>query len=261
MKLSRISSLDIPLPAELLPFLEGAVLYDSSCSQEARVIYLEKNEGFFLKIAPLGTLQREAELTAWFCKNSLAPEVLFYGSQGEKDLLLTRKLEGTDATDAALLSDPKRLCRLLADALRSLHETPPADCPVRDRMSAYASLVEKSFSEGRFDPSLLGERAYPCAEAAYAVFQQGKSALKNEVLIHGDACLPNLIVKNARLAGFIDLGNGRVGDRHVDLFWAVWSLWFNCKTDRYTSYFLDAYGRDRVNDNALQTVAAAECFG
>ena len=261
MKLSRISSLDIPLPAELIPFFKHATLFDSSCSQEARVIYLEKNEGFFLKLAPSGTLQREAELTAWFFKNALAPEVLFYGSRDGRDFLLTRKLSGTDGTDAALLSEPKLLCRLVAASLRSLHETKAADCPVQDRMGAYTSSVEKGFREGRFDPSLLGERAYSRAEEAYAVFQQGRHLLKNEVLIHGDACLPNLIVKDSRLAGFIDLGNGGLGDRHVDLFWAVWSLWFNCKTDRYTNYFFDAYGRDRVDEAALRTVAAAECFG
>ena len=64
-----------------------------------------------------------------------------------------------------------------------------------------------------------------------------------------------------RFSGFIDLGNGGVGDRHIDLFWGIWSLGFNLKTDRYADRFLDAYGRDRVEPELLRIVAAYEVFG
>ncbi len=37
--------------------------------------------------------------------------------------------------------------------------------------------------------------------------------------------------------GFIDLGNGGVGDRHIDLFWGAWTLFYNLKTDRHTERF------------------------
>ena len=59
----------------------------------------------------------------------------------------------------------------------------------------------------------------------------------------------------------MDVGCGGVGDRHIDLFWGVWTLSFNLKTDRYRDRFLDAYGRDRVDETALKIVAAAEVFG
>jgi kanamycin kinase len=64
-----------------------------------------------------------------------------------------------------------------------------------------------------------------------------------------------------RFSGFIDLGNGGVGDRHIDLFWGAWTLWFNLKTDRYRDRFLDAYGRDKIDAPMLKIVAAAEVFG
>ena len=52
-----------------------------------------------------------------------------------------------------------------------------------------------------------------------------------------------------------------MGDRHIDLFWGMWSLWYNLKTDKYTDRFLDAYGRDRVETEKLRIVAAFEVFG
>jgi kanamycin kinase len=62
-------------------------------------------------------------------------------------------------------------------------------------------------------------------------------------------------------SGFIDLGNSGASDRHIDLFWGAWSLWFNLKTDKYTDRFFDAYGRERMDKHLLRTVAAAEVFG
>ena len=81
------------------------------------------------------------------------------------------------------------------------------------------------------------------------------------VLTHGDYCLPNILLDDWRFAGFIDLDSGGVGDRHVDLFWGIWSLGFNLKTDRYRERFLDAYGRDKIEEERLRTVAAVEVFG
>jgi kanamycin kinase len=52
-----------------------------------------------------------------------------------------------------------------------------------------------------------------------------------------------------------------VGDRHVDLFWATWSLNFNLKTDAYRNRFLDVYGRQDINEDLFPVVAAVEVFG
>ena len=44
-------------PEELRSFVSGFSLYDSSCSQDARVWMLEGKERFFLKSAAAGTLK------------------------------------------------------------------------------------------------------------------------------------------------------------------------------------------------------------
>jgi kanamycin kinase len=84
---------------------------------------------------------------------------------------------------------------------------------------------------------------------------------KSDVLLHGDYCLPNIILDNWRFSGFIDVGNGGIGDRHVDLYWGAWTLNFNLKTDEYRERFFDAYGRDRVDLDMIDLVSAAEVFG
>lgn len=85
--------------------------------------------------------------------------------------------------------------------------------------------------------------------------------LQNNTLLHGDYCLPNIILNDWKFARFIDLNNAGVGDRHVDVFWAIWSLFFNLHTHEYRERFIDAYGRDKVDEDILRVVAAIEVFG
>ena len=92
------------------------------------------------------------------------------------------------------------------------------------------------------------------------MLKEGESAIDGRVLLHGDYCLPNIMLDNWKLSSLIDLGNGGVGDRHVDLFWGAWTLWFNLKTDKYRDRFFDAYGRDKVDEEKIKIIAAAEVF-
>ena len=85
--------------------------------------------------------------------------------------------------------------------------------------------------------------------------------MRRDVLIHGDYCLPNIMLDHWRFSGFIDLGFDGIGDRHIDLFWGTWTLWFNLKTDKYRDRFYDAYGRDCIDSEQIRVVAAAEVFG
>ena len=92
-------------------------------------------------------------------------------------------------------------------------------------------------------------------------YQKNGRFLKADTLIHGDYCLPNIMLDDWKFTGFVDLDSGGVGDKHIDLFWGIWTLWFNLKTNKYKDRFIDAYGRENVEEELLRTVAAAEIFG
>ena len=87
------------------------------------------------------------------------------------------------------------------------------------------------------------------------------TSLEKNALLHGDYCLPNIILDGDKLSGFIDLGNGGVGDRHIDLFWGAWTLFFNLGTDKYRNRFFDAYGKELIEPEKLDLIAACEVFG
>lgn len=247
-------------PQQFRPLLAGAAIYDSSCSPAARVFYIDKDGGFFLKSAVSGSLRQEAELTAYFHGKGLSAQVLAYES-GERDWLLTRAIPGEDCLSDRYLGDPVRLCDTTAQLLRQLHDTDHAGCPVSDRTARRLRNARQNYETGNFDRSLFpGNWDYASAEEALQVLEGNAAYLKTDCLLHGDYCLPNILLDNWKFSGFIDLAAGGVGDRHMDLHWGIWSLGFNLKTDRYRERFLDAYGREDVEEELLRTVAALEVF-
>lgn len=61
-------------------------------------------------------------------------------------------------------------------------------------------------------------------------------------LIHGDYCLPNILVKNGKINGFVDLGGAGIGDPWRDYAWCIWSLEYNLGTKEYTPLLLEKLG-------------------
>lgn len=247
------------IPADFHSFLEGTAIFDSSCSKLARVWLLDKGPGFYLKTAPKGSLQKEAAMTRFFHEKGLGPEVLCYKSL-EADWLLTRRIPGEDCTWQPYMDDPVRLCDTTAELLRMLHETPFSGCPI-DRTWDYLADARRNYEQKAYDIDLFPDNwGYATPEEAWQVVEQTGHYLKTDTLLHGDYCLPNIMLDNWRFTGFIDLDTAGAGDKHVDLFWGIWSLQFNLKTPIYRDRFLDAYGRENICQELFRTVAAIEVF-
>ena len=142
-------------PVDLAGYLKDADVYDSSCSPEARVVYVDRDGGFFLKKAAEGSLKTESLMTAYFHSLRLSEEVLYYGTLEGFDYLLTRRVPGEDCTDAQYLGDPKKLCDTTATLLRELHETEAKGCPVPDRIRTYTDSVIRGFDSQSYEPDLF----------------------------------------------------------------------------------------------------------
>ena len=246
-------------PEPLFSFLKDADVFDSSCSEKARVFFIDREDGLFLKESAAGSLETEAALTGYFHSLGLAAEVLFHGTDGGRDLLLTRRLPGEDGISPEHLAEPERLCDLTASLLRTLHEAGFSRCPVQDRNGIYAGEVRQGIRTRRYNPKhFAGMYDFGSFEEAAAAAEKGIRMLRKDSLLHGDYCLPNVILDGWRLSGFVDLGSGGAGDRHVDLLSGIWSLRYNLRTNAYADRFLDAYGRDLAEPEKLRYMAAME---
>ena len=261
MKRYEIEKIPFDLPDEIQKLISGARIYDSSCSNAARVYYIDKNCGYYLKRAKKGALSREAKMCRLFAEKSLTSDLIDYISN-DFDYMVTERVKGEDCTLAKYLDDPERLCDTLGEILYSLHSESFDINICEDYTKKYLSLAKKNYESGADNKSAFPDSfGYKSEEEAWSVLCEGAKDLRSDTLIHGDFCLPNIMLDDWSFSGFIDLGNSGASDRHIDLFWGAWSLWFNLKTDKYTDRFFDAYGRERIDKHLLRTVAAAEVFG
>jgi aminoglycoside phosphotransferase len=86
------------------------------------------------------------------------------------------------------------------------------------------------------------------ADATGCPFGQGG---RGSVLVHGDYCLPNVLVSDGRLSGLIDVGGSGVGNPEIDLAAGVWSLQYNFGKG-HAAEFLAAYGWPPMSDQAIE---------
>ncbi len=252
-----IREIPFKLPGFIIDLIKDADIYDRSSSKDARVYLIDKDDGYYLKISLKDSLKREYVMTEYFYHKGLGTEVLYY-EEKENDILLTKALKGKDCTDSLYLSDPKRLCDVLATGLRMLHELDHSDCPIK-RTPEYIALAKHNLDKMISD----GKRYHNDLDLSKAqdMIAYSEKVLKCDVLIHGDHCLPNIILDDWKLSGYIDVDYSGIGDRHIDIYWTLRSLAYNLKTDKYHDYFLDVYGRDKIDVSILDIIKVIEYFG
>jgi len=206
-------------PVELHKYLTDADIYDSSCGENSQVLC--SSSGYYIKIAPKGSLEREAKLTDYFYDNGIGAQMIEYLS-ANKDYMVTRQIPGQDATHYQ--DNPEKLCEVLANTMKYIH----------------------GMTMDNIIPS-------PCME-----YYAADNILETDTFIHGDFCLPNIMLEEYTFKAFLDVGFAGEGDGHIDLFWVFWGCWFNLKTDRYTDLFLDLYGRENIDMGKLKYIARIE---
>jgi len=105
-----------------------------------------------------------------------------------------------------------------------------------------------------WDPSIVARRLGEILRDIHAVDATGCTfgrPGKGHVLIHGDYCLPNVLVEDGRLSGLIDLGGAGLGDPQDDLAAGVWTLQNNYGPG-HAREFLDAYGWPPMREKSIE---------
>jgi kanamycin kinase len=73
------------------------------------------------------------------------------------------------------------------------------------------------------------------------------------VLIHGDYCLPNILVEEGRFSGLVDVGRAGLGDRRDDLAAGAWTLHYNYGHG-FAPAFIDAYGASPMTAKEIEAL-------
>lgn len=208
----------------------------------------------YLKLARLGqerSLAEEQARMVWAAAQLPVPQVLGYGADGEYEWLLTAALVGVNAADDGLRADPRHLVPLVADGLRRFHSVPIGDCPFDSRVDVMVRTAHLRVEHGLVDAQhdLHVDHEGGTAGAALAHLIRRRPEQEDLVVCHGDYCLPNVLISNGQVSGYVDLGNLGVSDHWRDLVVALWSVTYNLGPG-WEDLFLDTYGVQRAPDTA-----------
>ncbi|NLS78734.1 MAG: aminoglycoside 3'-phosphotransferase [Chloroflexi bacterium] len=238
-----------PMPAELRWMLRGGVVERNTEGRStSETFWVRRPAGnAYLKVAVpelQDTLEREARVLSWLRGKLPVPEVLYYGEREGMQYLLISEVRGRNLIHPEVLAHPAQLVRWLAEGLRMIHAVEIGNCPFDQRADAKIAEAQERvraglIDVGEFEPRWQGKAASDLLRLVTATRPDSDDL----VFTHGDYCLPNILVADGRVSGFIDLGRAGVSDRYQDLALASRSIRHNLGDDRrWVDLFFEEYG-------------------
>ncbi len=209
----------------------------------------------YLKIIPrklMQSVESEVVLLRWLNGKLPVPEVLLHISDSEYEYLLMSEIKGICSYEHSLGSDIPEVVRLLAKGLRMIHRIDIRDCPIEQRLDmkikkAEYRMMNGLVDENNFDDVHQGKKAADL----YKELMDTRPCNEDLVLTHGDYCLPNILIDNWDISGFIDWGRGGVSDRYQDLALASRSLVYNFGA-RWVPLLFEEYGIEEIDYSKIR---------
>lgn len=115
-------------------------------------------------------------------------------------------------------ADPVVAGTVMGTVLRALHSLPVAECPFDERIAVQVERARRNVEAGVVDPDdfddeHLGATPVELFEKLVAM----APADEDLVVVHGDFCPPNVLLRPDGSTVLIDVGRLGVADRHHDL--------------------------------------------
>lgn len=199
------------------------------------------------------------------------PQVVEYAEKHGRAFLLTQRLPGRMLCDEMFLRDPQRLVRLLADACMLLAQVDCAECCFDAGAAALLTQAHVRVQTGRCsvsdaEPGTYGPGGFANPAALFDWLCRHVPSYTVH-FVHGDCCLPNILVENDRISGFVDVGRCGKGDMWQDLALCVRSLRHNLEAclghdsvERLISIFLEHLGLAADSEKIRYYILLDELF-
>lgn len=163
-------------------------------------------------------------------------------------------MPGLDASSEAVKNNPTEIVEIVAHGLRTIHEISIEDCPFDKSMKQLMKIIKTKYQRGLLNSSLDESNVHGLIEELEVYFSDGQEDL---VFTHGDFSMPNVIINNKRIEGYLDLGNCGVADRYYDLAVAENSIIRNYGIT-YIELFHNSYGLNKVDRQRIENYKLIE---
>lgn len=197
----------------------------TGCSGSTVLLYPD----MVLKIEPpTEANDRTITMMHWLAGKVPVPAVLADEISGGMRYLLMSRIPGVMSCDPAWMDRPDALLDRLAEGLRILWAVDTTGCPCRCGLDRELSYLRGRVERGEVDadactPGTFASGGFRDPADLLGWLERNRPA-ENFVLSHGDYCLPNVMLNETGVAGFIDLGDCGLADRWRDIAMCLKSL-------------------------------------
>jgi aminoglycoside phosphotransferase len=120
---------------------------------------------------------------------------------------------------------------MLAEGLRMLWKIDISTCPYCNSIDNKLKLAEMRLKQNLFnvedsETETFGDTGFK-SPAELLQWLKDNKPVEELVFSHGDYCMPNVIIKDNKINGFIDLGSSGVADKYQDIALCYRSLKHN----------------------------------
>lgn len=174
----------------------------------------------------------EHNMMRWLQGKLPVPEIIAEENVDGNRYLLMSRIQGKYLCDESILDDQQLLAELVAEGLRRMWAADVSDCPTDRTLEQKFREIEAGLRGGWItldqarQEDTYGAGGFDCPAQLFDWLVRNRPQ-EEQVLSHGDYCLPNIFCDRGALTGFIDLGYAGVADKWVDIEKVLWSMWAN----------------------------------
>lgn len=219
------------LPDKIREIIEGKSYTTDDIGKSGSKVYIF--EDMVLKITDKPSDDKDAvEMMRWLEGKLPAPKVVAFEEDDAHSYLLMTRVKGKMSCDRFYMERPEELIPLLARSIKMLWSIDIKDCPVVKDLDGELKKAEYRVEHGLVDISDAEHDTFG-ENGRFKDPKELLSRLKDTrpsyepVLSHGDLCLPNILIENGDISGFIDMGNCGIADKWEDIAMCYRSLRHN----------------------------------
>lgn len=160
-------------------------------------------------------------MMSWLSDKLPVPKILCSEKNNGINYLLMSRIKGNMSCSSELLENQMHLVKLLADGLKMLWSVDISKCPFNNSIDNKLRQAEIRVGNNLCDmenvePTTYGAEGFESPEKLLQWLSENRPD-EELVFSHGDYCLPNIIIKDDKINGFIDLGRSGISDKYQDI--------------------------------------------
>ena len=208
-------------------------------------VFLKSGEEAILKIQKLSSrndLEEEYKRIKWLQGKCNVPKIYYFKKVRNKKYLLMEKINGLSAHKR------ENYAYSIGEELKKIHSIDISNCDFKQ--NEINNLLTNALNNIDTIYPQIKEKYENMTKKDIIQFLNDKKPT-DEVLVHGDYSLPNIIINDLGEIYFIDLGDLSISSKYFDLFYLKKSMIRNKQMDNWEE-LLKGYGIKEIDEDSMK---------